>query len=323
MRVLLTETEIISTPVQEIYDVLFEQHKVRVFIKREELCHPVISGNKWHKLRLNLQAAKAQGFKKILSFGGAYSNHIHALAYVCQQQGLQTTGIIRGEELAFEPLNPCLSDAEAWGMDLHFISRENYRQKKQQHFIDSLRQKFGDFYLIPEGGANALAVLSCSEFAKDCFQQAEQSFDYVVLSCGTGCTLAGFVAGLNQMHHQKKISVQGFLAVNDQANINDTITELIKTVSCFDDTQSDNFSPPRVEWSLNSDYVLGGYGKQSRDLIDFMESFCQQQGILLDPVYTGKMLFGLYDQIRQGMYPEQSHILVLHSGGLQGLRSEY
>lgn len=310
--------EIISTPIQEIHDALFALHQVRVFIKREDLCHPVISGNKWHKLRLNLQAAKAQGYQQVLSFGGAYSNHIHALAFACQQQGLKAIGIIRGEELAQAPLNPCLRDVQSWGMDLHFVSRSAYREKKQQTFLDALRNKLGNFYLIPEGGANTLAVASCAEFAKTCFQQTAQGFDFVVLSCGTGATLAGFVAGLNELANDRKVRVQGFLAVQDAANIYDNITNwLLPTVD-----QIQSSAVQHVTWSLNRDYVLGAYGKQQQGLIDFMAGFHQRQGILLDPVYTGKMMFGLYDQIRQGRYPEHSRILVLHSGGLQGLRKD-
>jgi len=328
----LKETDFVTTPIQEIHDSLFEQHKLRVFIKREDLCHPIISGNKWHKLRLNLQTAKAQGYQQVLSFGGAYSNHIHALAYACQQLGLKSIGIIRGEELRSKSLNPCLSDARAWGMDLHFVSREVYREKTRQQFISGLQQRFGDFYLIPEGGANSLAVLSCAEFADSCLQQTSQAFDFVVLSCGTGCTLTGFVAALQKMHTDKKIVVQGFLAVNDELNVKNNIRQLLQEISCTeqpsiesiieDTVQSTVRSTVRrtVQWSLNNAYVMGAYGKQKQALNDFMAGFYQAQGFALDPVYTGKMFFGLYDLIAQGAYPEYSNILVLHSGGLQGLR---
>ncbi|MDH5368219.1 MAG: 1-aminocyclopropane-1-carboxylate deaminase/D-cysteine desulfhydrase, partial [Cyclobacteriaceae bacterium] len=141
---------------QEIKEDFIEEKNIKLFLKREDLLHNKVSGNKWRKLKYNLQTAKEQGYTTLLTFGGAYSNHIYATAAAANEAGFNSIGVIRGERT--EPLNATLTFAEQMGMQLHFVSRTLYREKKEKYFIDNLRHEFGDFYLIPEGGSNNLAV---------------------------------------------------------------------------------------------------------------------------------------------------------------------
>jgi 1-aminocyclopropane-1-carboxylate deaminase len=285
------------TPLHEIRDELLLQKKVRLFIKRDDIVHSTISGNKWRKLKYNLQEAKGQKKKTLLTFGGAFSNHIHAVAAAGKEYGFYTIGIIRGEEITGD--NATLTFARECGMQLHFISREVYRQKEEQSFIEKLHPTFGDFYLLPEGGTNVLAVKGCAEIP------AEISIDYHYLccACGTGGTLAGLIAG-----NKDGKKVVGFSVLKGMKDLEEKITKLL---SDFAGKSYDN-------WSVNHDYDFGGYAKWNDDLIHFIKDFHSSHQILLDPVYTGKMLFGIFDLIVKNYFPGGSTIVAIHTGGLQG-----
>lgn len=287
----------LPSPIQEIYTPLLEEKKVRLFIKREDLIHPVVSGNKWRKLKYNLLTAKEVGHTSILSFGGAYSNHIHALAGASNALGLNSIGIIRGE--ASFPLNATLAYAQSCGMELHFISREDYKKKTTPEFLTSLEERFGKFYSIPEGGYNTEGRNGCMEITK------EITIDYDVLccACGTGTTLSGIIASLPE--GKKAI---GFPALKGGAFLYEEINALL-------------LSQNTANWHLETDYHFGGYGKWNHELLDFIADFRETHGIQLDQVYTGKLLFGLVDLIRKDFFKERTSIVALHTGGLQGLSS--
>lgn len=290
---------LIHTPIIQIFDEQLEKYGVKLYIKREDLTDPIISGNKYRKLKYNLIYAKKHGFYTLLTFGGAYSNHIHAVAYAGYKFGFKTIGIIRGEEI--KPLNPTLEDARSFGMELHYISRTAYRNKNERQFIESLKNKFGDFYLIPEGGSNSLAVRGCNEI----LLEDEKRFDHVCCACGTGGTLAGIITSLDGM---KK--VWGFPVLKQGEFLKKDISRLIYNYN----------KKSYTNWDLINDYHFGGYAKYTFDLISFINRFKKNQKIQLDPIYTGKLFFGIYDRIKRGFFTSGDNILAIHTGGLQGIR---
>ena len=344
------------TPIQEVHDPLLDRHGVRLWVKRTDLVHPIISGNKWYKLKYNLLAARQQGYATLLSFGGAYSNHIHALAGAGREYGFRTIGMIRGEPC--EPLNPTLQFAVEHGMELHYLNRADYRLKQSPQIIEQLHQQFGEFYLVPEGGTNALAVQGCSEMLTD----VSDEFDVVACACGTGGTLAGVIAGLNGERRALGVAVlkggeflrdevQRLLeGRNVQHNVNyevipppsrSTQRAGIKGLGGGDQsavlnaTQFGKYvfkSPPPNpllegggaktypfdNWQINCDHHHGGYAKATPELLAFMQRFEDEHGIPLDPVYTGKLLFALYELIGQQQFARGATLLAIHSGGLQG-----
>lgn len=280
------------TPVQEIYDPMLDKAGVRVLIKREDLNHPLVSGNKWWKLKYNLEEAKKQNTKTLLTFGGAYSNHIFATAAAAHELGFESIGIIRGEETL--ALNDTLSFAQAQGMKLHYVSRETYRKKTETGFIDQLRQQFGNFYLIPEGGTNALAIKGVTEFARS----LGGDFDYVCCPVGTGGTLAGIITGLPQNK-----TVIGFSSLKGGAFLQEEVAQWLAG-------ESDN-------WTIATDYHFGGYGKITDQLVSFQKEFTFKHKVALDLIYGSKMMSGVFDRVAKGFFKRGSTILVIHTGGLQ------
>ena len=268
---------------------------ISLVIKREDLIHPFVSGNKFRKLKYNLLQAKAENQSTLLTFGGAYSNHIAALAYAGKENGFQTIGIIRGDELGDKiESNPTLKFAQECGMQFEFVSRETYRLKTEATYLEQLQQQYGAFYLIPEGGTNAFAIQGCEEI----LTPEDASFDFVACAIGTGGTISGLINSV--LPHQK---VLGFPALKGDF-LQDEIRNFVR---------QDN-------WELITDYHFGGYGKVTNDLIDWINQFYEQTQIPLDPVYTGKMVFGIVDLIAKNYFPENAKILLIHTGGLQGIQ---
>ena len=287
-----------SAPVQSLHDPLFATKGVQVYLKREDLLHPTISGNKWRKLKYNLKAAREQGKETLLTFGGAYSNHIAAVAAAGKEYNFRTIGYIRGE--AQPVLNPTLTFATSCGMQLHYLDRETYRLKHTPAFIQDLQSRYPDAYLLPEGGTNLLAVKGCTEITQD----IPVPFDYILCAAGTGGTLAGIIAGL-----AGEKQVIGFPALKGGEFLKDEISQLVI-----------NFAGQAYgNWELQTQYHFGGYAKTKPELINFIQYFKQRHQVQLEPVYTGKMLFGLYDLIRQDYFERGAAILAIHTGGLQGL----
>jgi 1-aminocyclopropane-1-carboxylate deaminase/D-cysteine desulfhydrase-like pyridoxal-dependent ACC family enzyme len=287
--------ETLPTPIIRIHEARLAEKGVELYIKREDLNHPTISGNKWRKLKYNLAEAEKRRHKTLLTFGGAFSNHIYATAAAGQEFGFQTIGIIRGEEHL--PLNPTLAFAKSCGMRLHYMDRQTFRQKTEPEVIQLLRQQYGDFYLIPEGGTNQLAIKGCEEIIKE----SDRTFDHYFCPVGTGGTVAGIIAAL-----QGRSRVMGFSALKGDF--------LQKEVSAF----LREYGCEYQNWSIQTAYHFGGYAKTSPELFRFISDFEQQHQLLLDPVYTGKMLFGIYDLIQAGYFPSGSKLLAIHTGGLQG-----
>ena len=269
-------------------------NNISVEIKREDLLHPFISGNKFRKLKYNILEAQKLEKKVLLTFGGAFSNHIAAVAAAGEKYGFETIGIIRGEELIDKiDENPTLTFAQNCGMTFEFWTRTDYRNKEDQNLIDDLREKYGDFYLIPEGGTNSLAIKGCEEILTD----QDAKFDYICCAIGTGGTISGLIN--SSLPHQQ---VLGFPAVR-QENLGELIDRNVNN----------------KRWNLICDYHFGGYAKINAELVNFINDFKNQTTIQLDPVYTAKMVFGVVNLIATNYFPENSKILLIHTGGLQGI----
>ena len=277
---------VIQPLIQELKSALLSDKKVRVLVQREDLIHVHVAGNKWRKLKYNLLEAKMKGYSKVLTFGGAFSNHIVATAAAALEMNMQCIGVIRGEE--YLPLNPTLMQAKKYGMNFQYIDRVTYREKSK---ID-WSEYYPYYYVIPEGGTNTLAIKGCEEIIQN------HDFDTVCCACGTGGTLAGIINSLKV--HQKAI---GFPVLKGGDFLRNDIHQYVKNSN----------------WKLCLDYHFGGYAKLDKDLIDFMNDFNKTQGIPLDPVYTGKLFFGVFDLIAKGYFREGSALLLIHTGGLQAI----
>ena len=268
---------------------------ISLYIKREDLIHPFVSGNKFRKLKYNLLEAKTQNKDTLLTFGGAFSNHIAAVAYAGKDKGFKTIGIIRGDELRDKiSENPTLQFAENCGMQFEFVSREEYRLKGENHFLEKLKMKFGDFYLIPEGGTNELAIKGCEEI----LTENDADFDFICCAIGTGGTISGIINSV--LDHQK---VLGFPSLKGDF-LQDEIRNFVENQN----------------WEFITGYHFGGYGKVSEELIAFINQFYAETKIPLDPIYTGKMVFGVIDLISENYFPANSKILLIHTGGIQGIQ---
>lgn len=275
------------------YQTLMDQPDKHLDLKRLDLIHPHISGNKFYKLKYNLQHAKQLGQDTLITFGGAFSNHIAATAYAAHYFGFNSIGIIRGEELADQRLNHTLATASQFGMQLEFINRQDYRNKEQPDFLAELQSRFPNAYIIPEGGTNSLAIQGCKEILSE---QDRQNYDVICCAVGTGGTITGLI---ESSHFNQNIL--GFSALKGDFLTSD-VTHLTA----------------KKNWKIIDEYCCGGYAKTSAQLIEFIQFFEKQYQIPLEPIYTGKMLFGIFDLIEKAYFPPHTRILAIHSGGLQG-----
>ncbi|MGL5275677.1 1-aminocyclopropane-1-carboxylate deaminase/D-cysteine desulfhydrase [Myroides sp.] len=266
---------------------------ITIFVKREDLLHEEVSGNKFRKLKYNILKAKELGYSKLLTFGGAYSNHIAATAAAGRICGIETIGIIRGEELEDNYAgNATLTKAVTDGMQLSFMTRTEYRQKADEVIIDKLKQKYGEFYLVPEGGTNEEAIRGTEEILKE----EDYAFDYVCTAVGTGGTIAGII---NSSRDNQTII--GFPALKG-----DFLYEDIRKF-----VTNNN-------WQLVLDYHFGGYAKYNEELLSFLRQLYNDTGVLFDPIYNGKMMYGVLEEVNKGKFKDNSRILVIHTGGVQG-----
>jgi len=284
---------------QPISHPMFTRHKISVQVKRDDQIDKVISGNKWRKLKYNLLHAKAINAKGIITFGGSFSNHIHACALACKQQQLSAIGIIRGEEDNQD--NYTLAWAKHWGMQLSFVDRKTYRLRNEKSYLQHLQQQYPDYLIVPEGGSNALALIGMAEVIDELNQQSE--FDTLLSPVGSGGTLAGLISADKNQHKILGISVlkqDGYLV----KQVNDLLPEHAKA---------------HTNWQLMSQYHGGGYAKFSAQDAQRIRSFSAVVGIDFEPVYSGKMILALLDLMSTGYFPAHHRIVLLHTGGLQGL----
>jgi 1-aminocyclopropane-1-carboxylate deaminase len=279
-----------ETPIIQLHDFALESANVKLFVKREDLNHKTVSGNKWWKLKNNFEEALRLKFDRILTYGGAFSNHIYATAAAANEVGIHSVGIIRGEPVT--PLNPVLRFATDQGMELYYLPRADFRRKTDTAEVDKLLRLFGPFYLMPEGGTNELAITGVEEFGS----QLPDHFDFICCPVGTGGTLTGLVRGL-----RGRSNILGFTVLKGGE---EWINEINALRPCYSN------------WSLINDYHLGGYAKTTSALNDFMDRFTMAHRIPLEHVYSGKMFYGIFDLLQKGFFRPGSSILALHTGGI-------
>lgn len=285
-----------AVPLQKINSELTSKYGIQLYVFRLDLNHVHISGNKLHKLHYNLLEAKKQNKKTLLTFGGAFSNHIAATAAAGKEYGLNTIGIIRGEE--YQQLNPTLQFATDSGMKLHYVSRTIYQNKEELYQHVSNKFSNENYYFIPEGGSNELGVMGCKEIT----QNIPIDFDIICCACGTGATMAGITLSLNI--HQKAI---GFQILKAENYIKNEVSSWLK-----------KFKSEQKNWEINDSFHFGGYAKINSELLKFIQQFEKENNIPLDYIYTGKMMFGIFEMIKKGEFKKGQTIIAVHTGGLQG-----
>ena len=290
------------SPLQRLQSPFLEQANIQLYVKRDDLIHPQFGGNKWRKLKYNLEYAREKQFDTLLTFGGAWSNHIYATAAAGKYFGFSTVGLIRGEE--HKPLNTTLSFAKDCGMQLHYINRTEYRHKAEAAYQNKIKQQFGDVYILPEGGSNSLALRGCAETVKEISNEIEKPFDIICCASGTGATLAGLISAINPGQ-----TAIGFSALKGGEFLNHEVETFLQREKTNSSTKN---------WRIETGFHFGGYAKINDALIQFMSDFQLQHGFALDAVYTGKMFYGLFELIKAKRFKPGTSIIAIHSGGLQG-----
>ena len=278
-----------------------ERRGVRLLVWRDDLLHPDLPGNKARKLKYNLLAARAQGYSRLLTFGGAYSNHLAAVAAAGRLYGFETVGLVRGEKHL--PLNPTLARCQADGMQLRYLDRTTYRRRAEPEFLAAIQQQFGPAYLLPEGGTNALALRGVAEMIGELRQHTD--FDAVAVAAGTGGTLAGLALGLAEAQYPAR--AVGVAALKDAGFLRAEIDALTQAT----------VAQTLTNYELHLGYHYGGYAKLPPELRAFIQRFEADFGVMLDPIYTGKMLVGVLDLIEKGHFARGSTVVAVHTGGLQ------
>tara|TARA_B110000444_G_C18850572_1_gene605229 strand:- start:1118 stop:2011 length:894 start_codon:yes stop_codon:yes gene_type:complete len=275
-------------------DFITEINGCKVWLKRDDKFGKGIKGNKFRKLKYNILKVKEDNLKGLVTFGGAFSNHLYATALAGKINKIETFGIVRGDEWQFKiKENPTLSNCIDFGMNLIFVSRKIYKQKHSLNFWSLIGFNPKDLYIIPEGGTNELAIQGTSEI----LDEDDKIYDSICCPVGTGGTIAGLIKG---SHSKQKVI--GYSSLNNQELKN----EVNKLVNGYD-------------WDLNEDYTFGGYAKSSSELISFINNFKKKYSIQLDPIYSGKMLFGIFDKIKKGKWIWGNKILAIHTGGFQSI----
>ncbi|GAA5219003.1 1-aminocyclopropane-1-carboxylate deaminase/D-cysteine desulfhydrase [Corallincola platygyrae] len=290
-----------SSPLQELSLPVCRRHNVRLFIKRDDLLHPQISGNKWRKLKFTLLKAASESREQIVSFGGAFSNHIAALAAAGSAYGFKTTGIIRGEA---DPDNPTLRWAQQQGMELKFVDRSIYRQRHDSEYLTKLHSEFPKALIVPEGGTSKDALAGVGELLDEIHAQMDMPIDSLVTAVGSGGTLAGLIA-----KDQSNLQLLGVPVVKD-ASLESKIRGLLEGIERENDEN----------WKLMIEPSWGGYGKVPAHLATELNSLAEQLEVPLEPVYTGKAFLTMLAAIESQTIPSGSRVVFLHTGGLQGLK---
>jgi 1-aminocyclopropane-1-carboxylate deaminase len=285
--------------VQEVITTWINPHDIRVAMLRLDLLDPDINGNKYFKLIPNLAAARQAGYRKLLSFGGPWSNHLHALAAAGHRLGFETIGVVRGEVAGIP--TPCLADAMEWGMHLHHVSRQDYHHREEEWFLHSLQQLFGPCYFIPEGGANHAGISGCQLIVSP---QLAGQFTHVLLACGTGTTLCGLITST-------ALPVTGIQVLKGSGYLQREVNGMLSR---------DGLQAKSAWWEILDGFHRGGYARVDAELLGFIVGFTAETGIPIEPVYSGKVLMALKNLLEAGYYPAGSRVLVIHGGGMQGLR---
>ena len=284
----------IQTKNQKLIIPFINEKDFELYMKREDLIHPVISGNKFRKLKYNIQSIDKK--KQLISFGGAYSNHLLALSYIGKYENLNTVGIVRGEELKNLELNTTLKRCIENGMKLKFVDRNEYRLRNNKVYIKKLKKTYMNSLIIPEGGTNDKGIKGCEEILSD---DDRVFFDVICVPVGSGGTFSGLINSSS-----KKQLVIGFSSLNN-SNLKNDIIKLVN----------------KKNWELIEDDVFGGYAKFNQELISFINNFYNITKIKLDPIYNSKMIFRIIDTIKKKKWRFGKRILIINTGGLQSIES--
>jgi len=286
----------VNSPLNKIEHSIFDKYNLNVYVKRDDLIHPLISGNKWRKGHYLLKHIKENGYSTVITFGGAYSNHIHSFSYACNQLGIKSIGIIRGEELKHKELNKTLSFAKDQGMELIFVSREEYKKRYDSEYCNNLSLKY-NAYIVPEGGTTKFAI----DGFKDMVEEVRKVLSNVLyfVPCGSGGTIGGINANLNDNEFVYGINVV-------KGNEKD-LELVIKNMSNIN------------KFGIVSDYHFNGYAKTNKELEDFICFFEKEFGIEIESVYSAKMFFAFFDMIKNNKI-NNKNVVLCHTGGLQGKR---
>ena len=282
----------LPSPLFKIEEELLIKKKISLYLKRDDLIHPILNGNKYRKLKYNIRKYQEGSYSHMITFGGAFSNHIYATASIGQVLDILTVGIIRGE---YDSDNPSLQHAIKCGMQLHFVDRENYRHKEKSEVVQAILDMYERPYLVPEGGTNALALLGTTEVMNEIYDQLPE-VDYICVSAGTGGTSSGMLIGKNESSQLLVFSALKGSFLKEE------ISKLSK----------------RTDFKLVTDYHFGGFAKWNPVLIKFINEFYQRHNLLLDVVYNGKGMYGLYEMISNNLIPHRSTIVWVVTGGQQG-----
>ena len=289
----------LPSPLSQLKLPIFEQKQLNVYVKRDDLIDPIISGNKWRKLSGSLRHAKTHGLKGLVSFGGAYSNHIHALAYACRQHNLASVGIIRGRPDYSN--NFTLSMARSWGMSLQFVSHLEYKQRAQRDYLEQLQIAYPDYLIVPEGGSHQLALSGVAEVITELEQQID--YQHILLPVGSGGTIAGLVQQDKNQHN-----ILGIAVLKQAEYLNQVIASLLGQAQTSES-----------RWQLLTQYHGGGYAKFSETAVEQLVAYNKQSGITFEPIYSGKMLLAAIDLAEQDYFAAGETLVLLHTGGLQGI----
>jgi 1-aminocyclopropane-1-carboxylate deaminase len=274
----------------------------QIFIKRDDVIHPLISGNKWRKLQQPLQQFLCNKPARVVSFGGGFSNHLHALAYCCHQLAIPFTAIVRGH-YQLNP-SPMLQDLMQWQADIQYVDKLTYQQRAAPSYLAGLHQHYPHSVIIPEGGSQTSALAGFQGL----INELQQNYDYILAPVASGGTLAGIIAALPPQHHTQVI---GIAVLKGEGYLENLVSALLP------DTHQ-NFV---TNWQIIHDFHFGGYAKSNAELKTFCQTFSTQYDVAIEPVYSGKLFFALQTLLAAGYFPHNSKILVLHTGGLQGARN--
>ncbi len=285
----------IPTPVNKVDYPLFDKANIHVYVKRDDLIHPLISGNKWRKLKYHLASFKKSHNSVMVTFGGAFSNHVYAFGHACNLFDIKGVAIIRGEKDQF---NPTIKAAESCGIDLHFVNRSDYRLKEEADSIKSIIDSYDKPMIIPEGGSSHNAWNGLIEMAEEIID-CDIECDFIAVAAGTGCTSGVIINRLKEYD----INIEVFSALKGN----------------FMRGEIKRWAKTEENWSVMDEQIFGGYGKVNQELVDFINNFFKKTGIPLDPVYNGKLMYAVCKRIVDGYYPEGSRLLWIHTGGLQGI----
>lgn len=278
------------------------QHDITLTVKRDDLLHPIISGNKWRKLKYALIPAIAADTSHIISFGGGFSNHLHALGYCCHKLNIPFTAIVRGDYS--NNLSPMLQDLMNWNTSIQYVDRKTYQKRAEPDYLNMLQQQNPDALLIPEGGSQQEALQGVTEI----LEELNKAYDYIVAPVASGGTLAGLITAIEKFPTHRECKILGIAMLKGEGYLEQLVTDLLEQPE------------QTLNWQINHHYHFGGYAKSNHELAQFCGDFYKQTAIEIEPVYSGKLFFALRDLISQDYFPAKSRILALHTGGLQGAR---